>query len=167
MIIVRAIRHIRPQMLASFALALALFLAPVASQAADLYIVSVGVNNAKGQEPLTAPARDASDMTAWARSQQNKLFARVISMTLMNDAATKKNVLANLTYVKNQAKAGDYIIFYNSSHGGNSNGNYIISMFDGNLHWSEVLATLKGSPATKIAILDTCDSGLAAGSGSL
>jgi hypothetical protein len=163
----RAFRQIRSQVLASFALALAFCLNPALSRAADLYMVSVGVNNAKGQVPLTAPAKDASAMTAWAQTQKNKLFARAITMTLMNDAATKKNVLANLTYVKNQAKAGDVIIFYNSSHGGNNKGKYILSMFDGTLQWSDVLAALDGSVATKIAILDTCDAGMAAGSGSL
>jgi hypothetical protein len=162
MIIVRAFRRVRPQVLATLALALALILVPAVAQASDLYMVSVGVNNAKGQEPLTAPAKDAKDMAAWGRAQQNKLFAHTNVVILTDNNATRKNVLSNLTALKNQARAGDYIIFYDSSHGGdNGRGQYVMSMYDGDLLWSDVLAVLKDSHATKIAILDTCDSGLA------
>ncbi|HYV39420.1 MAG TPA: hypothetical protein VE988_27270 [Gemmataceae bacterium] len=162
MIFVRTFHHYRPQVLASLALALALFMAPAAAQAADLYMVSVGVNNAKGQVPLTAPAKDAKDMAAWAHTQEHKLFDKVNVVTLTNNSATMKNVLANLNVMKSKAKAGDYVMFYTSSHGGdNGMGQYIMCMYDGNLAWSDVLSTLKGSKATNIAILDTCESGMA------
>lgn len=162
MIIVRAFRRVRPQVLANFALALALILVPAVAQAADLYMVSVGLNNAKGHPHLTAPAKDAKDMAAWAKTQQSKLFDHTNVVILTDNNATRKNVLSNLTALKNQARAGDYIIFYDSSHGGdNGRGQYVMCVYDGDLLWSDVLAVLKDSHATKIAILDTCESGMA------
>ncbi|HZZ78095.1 MAG TPA: hypothetical protein VFE62_06235 [Gemmataceae bacterium] len=161
MIVLRALRRVRPQVLASLALTLVLTFVP-AAQAGNVFMLSVGVNNAKGHPHLTAPAKDAKDMAAWARTQQSKLFAHVNVVTLTDNSATRKNVLSNLTALKNQARAGDFIIFYDSSHGGdNGRGQYIMCVYDGDLLWNDVLAVLKDSPATKIAILDTCDSGMA------
>jgi hypothetical protein len=163
MLILRATRQFRPQLLA--ALALALFLAPATAQAGNLYMVSVGVTNAIGHPHLTATAKDARDMAAWAKSQKGKLFQQVYVTTLTDNNATVKNVVANLNWVKDNARAQDYVIFYDSSHGGDGgNGEYVMCVYDGNLLWSQVLGALKDSPATKIAILDTCESGMAANS---
>ncbi len=162
MIILRANRRFRPQVLAAFALALAFFLAPAAANAGNLYMVSVGVTNAIGHPKLTATANDAKDMAKWAQGQKGKLFQNVYVTTLTDNNATKKNVVNALNYAVNNAQKGDYVIYYDSSHGGKgAGGEYVMCVYDGDLLWSQVLTALRNSPAMKIVILDTCESGMA------
>jgi Caspase domain len=164
MLLLRNHRLFRPQVAAALALAIAFLLAP-AAWAGDLYMVSVGVTNAIGHPKLTATAKDAKDMAAWGASQKGKMFQNVHITTLTDNNATVKNVVAALNSMKNKARAGDYMIFYDSSHGGNDgNGKYIMCVYDGNLQWSQVLDAFRDSSATKIVILDTCESGLAVSS---
>jgi hypothetical protein len=161
MLLLRLHRQFRPQFAAALALAIAFMLNP-AAQAGNLYMVSVGVTNAIGHPHLTATAKDARDMAAWAASQKGKLFQSVHITTLTDNNATVKNVVNALNSMKNNARAGDYMIFYDSSHGGNDgNGKYVMCVYDGDLQWSQVLAAFNGSPANKIVILDTCESGMA------
>jgi hypothetical protein len=161
MLLVRLHHRFRPQLVAGLALAIA-FLLSQAAQARDLYMVSVGVTNAIGHPHLTATAKDAKDMSSWAASQKGKLFQNVHITTLTDNNATRQNVINALNAMKNNARAGDYMIFYDSSHGGKGNGGqYVMCVYDGDLLWSQVLAAFKDSPATKIVILDTCESGMA------
>src|SRR3954469_6119475 len=111
MLLVRLHHRLRPQLGAALALAIAFLLAP-AAQAGNLYMVSVGVTNAIGHPHLTATAKDARDMASWAASQQGKLFQNVHVTTLTDNQATRKNVINALNYMKNNARAGDYMIFY-------------------------------------------------------
>src|SRR5580693_8334152 len=154
MLPVRLHNRFRPQLGAALALAITFLLAQ-AAQAGNLYMVSVGVTNAIGHPALTGTAKDAKDMASWAASQKGKLFQNVHIKTLTDNNATRQNVIKALNSMKNKARAGDYMIFYDSSHGGKgSGGQYVMCVYDGDLLWSQVLAAFNGSPATKIVILD-------------
>ncbi|MFO0968993.1 MAG: caspase family protein [Gemmataceae bacterium] len=161
----KLIRRLRPSVLASFALGLALALAPTAASAQErsLYMVSVGVGNAKGQARLQAVAKDARDMARWAKAQEQKLFAHVQITTLTNNNATRAGILRALQRLRSKTKPGDYVIFFDSSHGGLTNtGEFNLSAYDGSLYWHEIVAALQGVAGNKIVILDACHSGAAA-----
>ena len=165
MFVLHTYRRFRPTVLAAFALGLALTLAP-AAMAADLYMVSVGITNAKGLSKLTATAKDARDMAKWAHTQEKKMFSRVFVSTLTDNQATKSNILNALSGLRSRVKAGDYVIFYESSHGGlNKSGEFVMNAYDGTVSFREMAAALKGVAGNKIVIIDACHSGEAATSG--
>jgi hypothetical protein len=162
MLMLHLVRRHRPATVAAFALALAMFFAPAGAEAGNLYMVSVGVTNAIGHPHLNATAKDARDMAKWAQAQQGKLFYKAYITTLTDNNATRQYVLNALTAIQSKAKPGDYVIFYDSSHGGDGgNGQYVMCVYDGNLLWSQVLNALQPINANKIVILDTCESGMA------
>jgi hypothetical protein len=165
MLVVHTYRRFRPTVLAAFALGIALTLAP-ASMAADLYMVSVGITNAKGLSKLTATAKDARDMARWAHTQEKKMFNRVFVNTITDTQATKRNILGALSGLRSRVKPGDYVIFYESSHGGlNKSGEFTMNAYDGTVSFREMATALKGVAGTKIVIIDACHSGEAATSG--
>src|SRR5262249_35827682 len=54
MLFIRLARRYRPTLVATLALGLALMLAPTTAMARDLFMISVGITNAKGQPHLNA-----------------------------------------------------------------------------------------------------------------
>jgi len=126
-----------------------------------LYMVSVGINNAIGQPPLQAVAKDAKDMAKWARTQQGKLFSQVHVTTLTDNQATKSSILSHLSGLRSKAKPGDYVLFYVSCHGSTKDGEYYFCEYDGNVFWNQIMSALREVPGPRIAILDTCFAGAA------
>jgi len=152
----------RPTFLATLALGLVLALAP-AALARDLYMVSVGITNAKGQPRLNATAKDARDMAAWGRSQAGKLGAKAYVTTLTDNNATKARILGAIQNLRAKVKPADIVIFYDSSHGGlTKSGDFNMIAYDGGLTFQEICAAFKGVGGTKVAIIDACNSGAAA-----
>jgi hypothetical protein len=130
----------------------------------SLYMVSVGITNARGHAVLKATAKDALDMAKWAQSQKDKLYGRVQVTTLTNEKATRQNIGRHLSGLESKAASGDYVIFYVSCHGGqNKAGEYHFCAYDGDLMWGQIKAALRHVPGTKIVILDTCHAGAASG----
>ena len=165
MLFIQLARRYRPTLVATVALGLALMMAP-AAMARDLYMVSVGITNAKGQSPLTATAKDARDMAAFMRNQKGKLAANVHIRTLTDSNATKANILSAIKNLRSKVKPADIVIFYESSHGGlTKGGEFQMIAYDGGLTFKEICEAFKGVAGTKIAIFDACQSGEAATSG--
>jgi hypothetical protein len=157
----------RSKVLAVFAVTLALCLAPAAmaqaqGQPRNLHMVSVGITNAIGQPHLKATAKDARDMAKWANSQKGKLFGQVHVTTLTDNAATRQNVLNALSGLQGKVQANDYVVFYVSSHGSASNGQWSFCAYDTSVSWIQIQNALNNVSGIKIAILDTCFAGAAA-----
>ena len=153
-------RRLRPTRLAALALGLALALAPAAAMARDLYMVSVGITNAKGEAVLKATAKDARDMAAWGRAQVGKLGINVFVNTFTDSNATKANILNAIKNLRSRVKPADIVIFYDSSHGGlNKAGEFRMIAYDGALSFKEICEAFKGVAGTKVAIFDACHSG--------
>ncbi len=165
MFYVRFARRYRPALVATLALGLALALAP-AALARDLYMISVGITNAKGQPHLSATAKDAKDMAAWGRAQKGKLATNVHVSTLIDNQATRANVLAAIKNLRSVVKPADIVIFYESSHGGlTKSGDFRMIAYDGGVTFKEITDAFKGVAGTKVTIFDACNSGAAATSG--
>lgn len=159
MFVLRTYRRLRPSVIGAFALGFALMLAP-AAMAADLYMVSVGITNAKGLPKLKATAKDARDMAAWAGTQHKKMFNSISVAVLTDNYATRANILKALTGLRSRVKAGDTVIFYESSHGGlNKSKEFAMNAYDGALSFREIAGALKGVAGNKIVIIDACNSG--------
>ncbi len=155
----------RPAVMAAAVLGLALTLAPVAT-ARDLYMISVGITNAKGQPHLAATAKDARDMSAWGREQKGKLAENVVTITILDSNATKAHVLATIKSLRARAKPADIVIFYESSHGSlTKSGDFQMIAYDRGITFREICEAFKGVAGTKVAIFDACHSGAAATSG--
>ncbi len=163
MLSVHFARRYRPTIIASLALGLALVLAPAAAMARDMYMISIGITNARGEAKLDATAKDARDMAAWGRAQKGKLGINVHVTTLTDGSATKARILYAIQNLRAKVKPADIVIFYESSHGGlTSSGDFQMIAYDGALTFKEITAAFKGVAGTKVAIFDACHSGAAA-----
>lgn len=165
MFIVSLSRRFRSTFVASLALGLALALAPSA-MARDLYMISVGITNAKGQPHLSATAKDARDMAAWGHAQKGKLGLNVHISTLTDSNATKAHIVRAIEGLRSKVQPSDIVIFYDSSHGGlTKSGDFQMIAYDGGLTFQEICAAFKGVRGTKVTVFDACHSGAAATSG--
>jgi hypothetical protein len=126
-----------------------------------LHLVSVGITNAQGQDPLKATKKDALDVEKWAKGQQSRLFQQVHTQPLTDNEATRANILVSLRALEGQVGKDDYTILYMSAHGGKNpmTNEYVFAAFDGLVKWTEIHDVLRGLPGTKIIILDTCQAG--------
>jgi hypothetical protein len=126
-----------------------------------VYAVLVGVARYSHMKSLKYTDDDAYRMYAFLKSPEGGALADEQIRVLVDEDATKENILNNIT--KTFAKAGpnDVIFFYFSGHG--LNGAFLPIDFDGNnnkLEHSEIIQVLESSQAkSKIVIADACHSG--------
>jgi hypothetical protein len=141
-------------------LALATARADGAGTPRSLHMVSVGITNAHGQQPLQATRKDAVDMGKWASWQQGRLFRQVALDVLTNEDATRQNILSALRSLDGKVRPGDYTMLYMSAHGGRNHvGEFTFCAYDGGIGWKDIHDALRSLPGTKIVILDTCQAG--------
>jgi hypothetical protein len=137
------------------------------------WVVIVGVAAYDHINPLTYTKDDAYRMYAFYKSPEGgSLPDRQIAL-LIDEDATRKNILKAIQTIYNQAGKEDVIIFYFSGHGAESA--FITQEFDGKdlddykgLLWHEELESVfKQSPAKyKYLIADACHAGSFIKSGS-
>jgi hypothetical protein len=131
-----------------------------------IWVVIVGVAAYEHVQPLTYTKDDAYRMYAFYKSPEGgSLPDRQIAL-LIDEDATRKNVVKAIQDIYSQAEKDDIIIFYFSGHG--AEGAFITSEFDGEdlekykgLLWHEELQyVFQQSPAKyKYLIADACHAG--------
>ncbi|MBQ8009072.1 MAG: caspase family protein [Bacteroidaceae bacterium] len=119
---------------------------------AKVYLVSVGIADYPGTEnDLRISAIDAHTI---ANIFKKNGHASIVTLT--DEKATQSAVLATLHTTFADAKTDDTVIFFFSGHG--TQGELVC--YDGFLPYQNLLAMLKGCPATKkIIMVDACYAG--------
>src|SRR5262249_36868571 len=112
---------------------------PAASQG-TLYVLPVGVS--KYERPgndLFWADRDAVDHDKFWRSQEGKLFPRVVSNPLTNRQATVGNIRKSMNDFLVQSRSGDWVIAPWSAHGSRDrDGGYLFCAHDGTITKAEL-----------------------------
>jgi uncharacterized caspase-like protein len=142
-----------------------------------LNLVSVGISDyQEAPLKLTYPAKDARDVAGIFQGQRAKLYSDVRAHVLVDQQATKANILATLREVRDQAKASDVTVIFLSGHGlsnASSNSYFFLpvdadplseaTMVDGR----DIRDILGQAQGKVVMLLDTCHSGNVLGEGKM
>ena len=127
----------------------------------EIYACIIGIAAYTHMPSLKYTDDDAYQIYAFLKSPEGGALKDENIRILIDDAATKSNVLYEMKNVSERADANDVILVYLSGHG--LQGSYIPSDFDGynnNIPYSEILAIIDESSAKhKVCIADACHSG--------
>jgi hypothetical protein len=137
----------------------------------NLYMLAVGVSKYHNSKfNLDYPANDARELVNAFRSQTGKLFGKVTFKPLMDDKATRENVVEDLATIKNHVAENDLVIVTVSAHGATLGGQssdffFLPHDFDEKkpaatgVFWSQVKLWLENLPCRVLIVMDTCHSG--------
>jgi pSer/pThr/pTyr-binding forkhead associated (FHA) protein len=132
-----------------------------------LLVLAVGVSRYKdGQSNLTVADKDAIDLTKALRSQKG-LYADVLAKQLLNEQATRENIIVALENLRKQATQNDLVIVSFSGHGEARDNEYFFLPHDyknssiaaTGLDWFRIRTELLKMPCCVVLLLDTCHSG--------
>ena len=140
----------------------------------NLYLLAVGVSNYKNPEyNLEFADKDAFGIAKVFKSQEGKIYNKVITKVLTNKQATKDNILDGLDWIYDQATQKDVIVIFFAGHGINDDrSNYYYMAYNSNIdrlrrtavRWSDIQDTISDLPSKVLLLADTCHSGNITGS---
>lgn len=139
----------------------------------NLYVLAVGVAKYPVRElELRYSAKDASDLVTAFKTQLGKHFAEVHTKLLVDQEATRANVLDGLAWLKtHKLRPEDHVVLFMSGHGGlDESDNYCFLAVDSQvnklsetgLRWSDIRQSLSRLAGRPFLLLDTCHAGSAA-----
>lgn len=132
----------------------------------DIYACIIGIASYSHMPSLKYTDDDAYHLYAFLKSPDGGAIKDKNINLLIDDAATKLNILANLQSITEKADSNDVVLVYLSGHG--LEGSYIPSDFDGhnnNLPYFDIIQILDNSAAKHtLCIADACYSGSIANS---
>jgi Caspase domain len=134
---------------------------------ATLHQVVAGVSQyAPGfQKNLGCAHKDAIDVAAFWHKHGPKMFGKVSGEALLDQRATRQNILARLDEVIAQARAGDWTVIFLAGHGGPVGQGWGFCAHDAVVTGQELqqkIAQLANKGVTVLLILDSCHSGMMA-----
>ena len=127
----------------------------------DVYAMIVGVANYNHLNSLKYPDDDAYQLYAFLKSPEGGALKDERIHLLIDDAATRQNIIANLNVILSKADENDVVIFYLSGHG--FKGSFAPFDYDGyqnSLAYEDLMTAFdQGSARHKLFIADACHSG--------
>ena len=127
----------------------------------EIFACIIGIASYTHMPSLKYTDDDAYHLYAFLKSPEGGALKDDNITTLIDDAASKNNIIYALETITEKADANDVVIVYLSGHG--LEGSYIPSDFDGfnnNLPYSDILRIIDASAAKhKVCIADACYSG--------
>ncbi|MFH2132295.1 MAG: caspase family protein, partial [bacterium] len=137
-----------------------------------LYILAVGIDRySDASINLKYAAKDAKDFITQLADKSGTIYkpSNIHLTSLVNEQASKQNILATIEKLASQVKHGDSFVFFNASHGLLLQSQYYIvtSSFDGRLDSSASLISSneivemskKVKSLSQLFIFDTCHAG--------
>jgi hypothetical protein len=158
------------------ALLLVALFAPLRAQAqgknAKLHQCVAGVSKYapdSGQRNLTFAHKDADDMAAFWRQHGSAMFSSVHGAALLDEKATRANILARLDAIVEEARSADWVVIFLAGHGGPYFGRdgkeWRFCAHDAVIRDAELqqrITRLADKQVTVLLILDCCFSGMMA-----
>jgi len=133
----------------------------VYNEQVDIYALVVGVASYQHMQSLKYTDDDAYQMYAFLKSPEGGAVPDDKIKVLIDDDATKSNILMAMDQLFSKADANDMVFLYLSGHG--LDGSFIPSDFNGysnNIPYSDITKIIDESEAkSKICIADACHSG--------
>ncbi len=145
--------------------------APASDQRTKVVVLAVGiskyVNDGKGFDDLKYAADDARAFVDAARQQQQgKLYTEVMTRSLLDEEATRANILGGLQWLVENVQAGDVVMLFTACHGFMERENFYLATHEVDkenlratgVSWREILGVLHEElPACKrVVFLDAC-----------
>jgi len=131
------------------------------SKDVDVYALVVGVASYEHMPSLKYTDDDAYQLYAFLKSPEGGAIPNENIKVLVDDVATKNNILMSMEQLFSKADANDVVLLYMSGHG--LEGSFIPSDFDGyrnQLAYNDINEILNKSKAKhKLCIADACHSG--------
>lgn len=141
----------------------------------NLYVVAIGVSRYQDNRlNLAYAASDAKAFVQAMAGQEGKMYAQVRSKLLVDDQATRANVLGAFEWLAGQATQQDVVMVMLAGHGQRNNrGSYFFIPYDVKLdhvnttavHWARIIESLAGLPGKVVLAMDTCHAGAVTGGG--
>lgn len=131
------------------------------SKDVDVYALVVGVASYQHMPSLKYTDDDAYQLYAFLKSPEGGAIPNENIKVLVDDVATKNNILMSMEQLFSKADENDVVLLYMSGHG--LEGSFIPSDFDGfrnQLAYNDINKILNKSKAKhKLCIADACHSG--------
>jgi len=143
----------------------------------NLYVLSIGISNFQNSgtsfSNLTYAHSDAKAIETIFKAQEGIIYNKVFTKTLVNDKATRTDILDGLTWLEDSPSQGDVVVLFISSHGFSEAGFTYIMPYDGKadklrataIDFDDIDRTLKilSDPLQRncriLTLLDACHSG--------
>jgi WD40 repeat protein len=84
---------------------------------ARLFVLAIGINAYPGRLHLECAAPDAQALATAFRQYSPGLFTKVEARLLLDNQATRRNILESLAWLKALAKPGDVVVAFYAGHG--------------------------------------------------
>lgn len=108
----------------------------------NLNVLTIGVSDyILDTFDLDYAAQDAKDLAAKMATQEGKTFEKVNVTTLVNDAATKKNIMEAVENLRRITAPGDVAMIYFAGHGQEYYDNYYLKPYDVDLEEDRLEST--------------------------
>ncbi|MEJ5301270.1 MAG: caspase family protein [Thermodesulforhabdaceae bacterium] len=92
----------------------------------NLYVLAVGVSKyQKENMQLIFPAKDAMDFAKTIESQKGRLYKDVITKVIVDEQATRENILDGLEWIRKSTKPTDVAMIFLAGHGLTDNLNQV------------------------------------------
>jgi len=134
----------------------------------QLYLLTIGISNFKNPKyNLNYADDDALAVKNAFENQQGKLFSKVNSFDILNEKATRENILKTFQRIKTVATAEDVVIVFIATHGINKDNGFYILPHDGDasqsaitcVDWHDFSNTIGNLPSQTLLFIDACHSG--------
>ena len=140
-----------------------------------LYMLSVGVSKyADKTIQLAYSAKDATDLSNQFRTQDGRLYRKVVVRLLTDERARRDDVLDGLEWIRREVTARDVAVVFLAGHGVNdADGVYYYLPYDTDVKrlkrtgviFTEIRNTLVSLPGKALFFVDTCHAGNVLGTG--
>ena len=134
-----------------------------------LYILSIGVSKYKNPTyNLGVADADAEAIAMIFKSEEGKIYQKVVSKLLINHQATRDNILDAIDWLDKEATQKDVVVIFIAGHGVNDErGNYYFINTDADVKklrrtavkWIDFEDIVKNLPSKVILFADTCHAG--------
>lgn len=134
----------------------------------NLFFLGIGVSEFVNPEfNLTYADDDAKSIYDIFASGSSKIYNKFDGTTLLNQEATKSNILTTLSELSTKVQPKDMVVLFIASHGINEDGYYYVLTHDADkqnltttcVRWDELAEAIGALPCRVLLLLDTCHSG--------
>jgi WD40 repeat protein len=134
-----------------------------------LYVLAVGVSKYANEKfNLNFSDKDARDFVSTMMAQKGFLYREVIVKSLLNERATKDEILDGLDWIRKETTSNDVAMIFFSGHGVNDQNNYYYfcpynvdpeRLLRTGVAFSDIKNTVSAIAGKALFFVDTCHSG--------
>ncbi len=134
----------------------------------NLYLLSIGISDfTQSDYNLNYADDDAHAISQVFKNRKDKLYGNIIVKELVNEKATRHNILNEFRWLEENATQKDLVVIFIASHGFNEKNHFYILPHDGDpenlretgVDWQNFAEVLANLPSKVLMLVDACHSG--------